>query len=550
MTTALQSGNAFRPIAHELEPILQVLAERGAGREGHGRGTVLGHLTGTYDVLIGWGQPERVCLAGLLHNAYSTDAFAGAMFRPSERNVVRGLIGAEAEQLVHQFGGLSRDELFQTLGSGPPSGRQTLSLPDRRGGPALKLSSHDIGDLLVIYLANVADQACMSDAGPTYWLASASQLAVLAARRAEVVPPVLDHCRATVSTDAEEVGLEAYDTALRFVARDRAAAVEWLELASRYLPWVGEPLIWLGALYLVAGEAAAARIAAAEGAMLMQKWGTPWDKRLKLSEWVGLAECLASRRNEGPTLATALDAVTASPRDLVLALANLATPDAAARYNIGADKPALPPRFRAYLARQASDSETRVGVSMYPGLTARPWHSAERFPIACALENSARAIALEFAALRPELFCDEAEDIARTGRWSVLFLEKNGVRRDEVCNLCPTTAAVLETHRQEIGGAGVAYFSCLDPGTRIAPHRGATNTRLRLHLGLEVPTECGMSVGGVDGHWQEGRCAVFDDSFIHSVWNDSARRRVVLIVDLWHPDLTPHEVAVLQWIGG
>lgn len=552
MSTALRSDKVFDPIARPVAPILAALAERGADREGHGRGTVLRHLTGTHEVLSGWGQPQRVCLAGLVHNAYSTDAFAGAMFGPSERDVVRALIGAEAERLVHLFGGLSRNELFLALEAGESGERRALSLPDRRGGPPLELTSRDIGDLLVIYLANVADQASMSDGGPTYWLAPASQLAVFAARRSEVVPPVLDNCQAVVSRRAEEAGLEAYETALRLVARDRAAAVKGLERAALSLPWVGEPLIWLGALHLSAGNAAAARAEAARGAMLMRGWGTPWDKRLTLAEWSWLTDHLAPGGCEGPTpraLATALDAVTASPRDLVLALSDQTAADATALSDTGADASGLPPRFRTYLARQAADPQTRVGVGMYPGLTARPWHPAERFPIARALEASARAIAEEFAALRPELLSDETEDIARMGRWSVLFLEKNGVRQDEVCKLCPTAAAVLDAHRREIGGAGVAYFSCLDPGTHIAPHRGATNTRLRLHLGLEVPAECGMSVGGVDGSWQEGRCLVFDDSFIHSVWNDSKRRRVVLIVDLWHRDLTPHEVAMLQWMG-
>jgi aspartate beta-hydroxylase len=34
---------------------------------------------------------------------------------------------------------------------------------------------------------------------------------------------------------------------------------------------------------------------------------------------------------------------------------------------------------------------------------------------------------------------------------------------------------------------------------------------------------------------------VFDDSFEHEAWNKGARERIVLIVDIWHPDLTPRE---------
>ena len=35
----------------------------------------------------------------------------------------------------------------------------------------------------------------------------------------------------------------------------------------------------------------------------------------------------------------------------------------------------------------------------------------------------------------------------------------------------------------------------------------------------------------------EGKFVVFDDSFDHEVWHEREGDRVVLIVDLWHPDL-------------
>jgi hypothetical protein len=38
---------------------------------------------------------------------------------------------------------------------------------------------------------------------------------------------------------------------------------------------------------------------------------------------------------------------------------------------------------------------------------------------------------------------------------------------------------------------------------------------------------------------------VFEDSFEHEVWNRSDSRRIILIADLWHPDLTDIEVRAL-----
>jgi len=45
--------------------------------------------------------------------------------------------------------------------------------------------------------------------------------------------------------------------------------------------------------------------------------------------------------------------------------------------------------------------------------------------------------------------------------------------------------------------------------------------------------------------WREGRAVVFDDSFEHEVWNDTDRTRAVLLFDVWHPDLTDVEKALL-----
>lgn len=34
---------------------------------------------------------------------------------------------------------------------------------------------------------------------------------------------------------------------------------------------------------------------------------------------------------------------------------------------------------------------------------------------------------------------------------------------------------------------------------------------------------------------------IFDDSFEHEVWHNGTSVRLVLIVDVWHPDLTDDE---------
>jgi aspartyl/asparaginyl beta-hydroxylase (cupin superfamily) len=85
-------------------------------------------------------------------------------------------------------------------------------------------------------------------------------------------------------------------------------------------------------------------------------------------------------------------------------------------------------------------------------------------------------------------------------------------------------------------------FSRLAPGTRIEPHHGAVNSRLICHLPLLVPQHCGeLRVGNYSKAWREGELLVFDDSMEHEAWNHSRERRVVLLFDIWRPELDPEE---------
>ena len=54
---------------------------------------------------------------------------------------------------------------------------------------------------------------------------------------------------------------------------------------------------------------------------------------------------------------------------------------------------------------------------------------------------------------------------------------------------------------------------------------------------------CALRVGDEARAWREGEVLVLDDAFEHEVWNDSGEPRVILIVDVWHPDFSDAEVA-------
>ena len=53
-------------------------------------------------------------------------------------------------------------------------------------------------------------------------------------------------------------------------------------------------------------------------------------------------------------------------------------------------------------------------------------------------------------------------------------------------------------------------------------------------------------VGDEERRWEVGKALLFDDAFVHSVWNETAADRVVLLADIWHPDLSADEIAAVQ----
>ena len=72
------------------------------------------------------------------------------------------------------------------------------------------------------------------------------------------------------------------------------------------------------------------------------------------------------------------------------------------------------------------------------------------------------------------------------------------------------------------------------------------NTRLICHLPLIVPENCGaLRVGNEMRAWTEGEMLIFDDSIQHEAWNDSDKERVVLLFDIWRPELSEEERALV-----
>ncbi|MGH8201722.1 MAG: aspartyl/asparaginyl beta-hydroxylase domain-containing protein [Steroidobacteraceae bacterium] len=108
---------------------------------------------------------------------------------------------------------------------------------------------------------------------------------------------------------------------------------------------------------------------------------------------------------------------------------------------------------------------------------------------------------------------------------------------------CPRTLQALrELPLCRIKGrTPTVLFSLLRPGAHIPPHHEFLNTRLICHLPLIVPPGCTLRVGNEKRSWREGQLVVFDDTMEHEAWKGSTELRVVLLFDIWRPELTNAE---------
>lgn len=218
-------------------------------------------------------------------------------------------------------------------------------------------------------------------------------------------------------------------------------------------------------------------------------------------------------------------------------------------------------RFRSNALRQTRVWHSDPTHYQYPGLVEREFHDSETFPWLAALEAATPDILRECQALLDERtalaepYIRYAEDtpvrqwaaLNNSMDWTAFHLLHGGRRVAENADRCPATMAALEAVDQpHIANRGPnAMFSLLRPHTRIPPHTGIANTRLVCHLPLIVPPDCWFRVGAERREWRVGEAFVFDDTIEHEAANDSGEPRIVFIIDLWHPGLSPAERAAV-----
>lgn len=207
------------------------------------------------------------------------------------------------------------------------------------------------------------------------------------------------------------------------------------------------------------------------------------------------------------------------------------------------------------------DARQRPSAMPFPGLSQSPYLDKRSLQGLDALEAQTPAILAELQAVlagdagREQVFGDPAlaQQFLRgergPARWDGYYLYRHGQRNETNALRCPQTVAAVDALAlARVPGHGPeVLFSKLGPGTHLLPHHGVTNTRVVCHLPLIVPPDCALRVADEVHAWRPGEVVVFDDTYAHEAWNRSDQTRVVLIFDMWHPELTePERLAVCE----
>lgn len=192
----------------------------------------------------------------------------------------------------------------------------------------------------------------------------------------------------------------------------------------------------------------------------------------------------------------------------------------------------------------------------YPYLAQRQFFERGEFDWAAGIEAATGDIRSELEALladaapfRPYVEDDpdrparDFHGLNNNPAWTALYLWKHGSFVPEIAERCPlTTKALSQVPLSQIGSRTPSvFFSRLEPGAHIPPHSGMLNMRLICHLPLIVPDGCWLRVGNETRELREGELLIFDDSIEHEARNPSDKVRIVLIFDIWRPELSEAE---------
>ena len=192
------------------------------------------------------------------------------------------------------------------------------------------------------------------------------------------------------------------------------------------------------------------------------------------------------------------------------------------------------------------------GVFYYPGLAQRRFFEADEFPWLAQMLALLPAMQAELAAVMAEGAAGFDPYVHRQAHrpapnnplldddaWSAFHFWRDGKMVPANADRCPATMAALALAPMPriTGRSPNAHWSRLKPGAHIAPHVGMLNCRLICHIPILTAPACTLRVGSETRTWAPRVPLIFDDSIEHEARNAGDQERVVLLFEVWRPEV-------------
>jgi aspartate beta-hydroxylase len=149
-----------------------------------------------------------------------------------------------------------------------------------------------------------------------------------------------------------------------------------------------------------------------------------------------------------------------------------------------------------------------------------------------------------------EIMREQTAISANDGRdWRLFILKAYGIDNPRNIGICPVLSSVVAASPDVLS----ASISFMAPNKHIPAHRGPFRGVLRFYLPLVMPrTPEGLpaavlKIDGREYRLLDGEGMLWDDTYVHEVWNRSEEVRIVLLLDVRRPHM-PIDMAVFSGI--
>lgn len=206
-------------------------------------------------------------------------------------------------------------------------------------------------------------------------------------------------------------------------------------------------------------------------------------------------------------------------------------------------------KVRHGFARQLTDHSTFMApynalIYLFSAAPNQPIQDLQDFPDLAPLKQNWQTIRDEAWKLyegghiqTAKTYNDVAFNTLFRRGWKRFYLKWYGDIFPSARRLCPKTVELVRA----IPSVNAALFAFMSRQSTLGEHRDPFAGSLRYHLGLITPNSdrCRIYVDGTPYAWRDGEAVVFDETYIHSVTNDTDQDRIILFCDVSRPICNP-----------